>query len=101
MPATTPNFAIPFPCSGDTIDCDAFAAFTQGIQGAITATGAAQVSALNRPAARANTNGTQTYGAGVLTTVAFNTVSYDNDNMIDLAVSATNFNIQVSGMYLV
>lgn len=101
MPST-PNFAIPYPCSGDTIDCNIFEPFTAAIQDSLDALDVLNEEVLNRPAAhiQAFANG-QTFTVNVATNVIFDTVFFDNDSMVDLAVNNDRITIQNPGMYLV
>lgn len=101
MPST-PNFAIPYPCAGETVDCDDFALFTEGIQDALTSLDALNTEVLNRPAAhiQAFANG-QTFTVNVATNVIFDTVFFDNDGMANLTVNNDRLTVQNPGMYLV
>lgn len=57
--------------------------------------------ALDAPSARASRPaGSQAAGTGVNVTLSYTTENYDNDNIVDLGVSATNFTIQSAGVYL-
>lgn len=99
MPST-PNWNIPYPCSGDNIDCTVFEDFTQAIQDAITAVDALSVQVRNRPAAAID-NSFNTIPVGVSTNVQFALEDFDNANMVNLAVNNDRITITVDGMYLV
>lgn len=100
MPGMTPNFAIPYPCSGETIDCTIFASFTQAIQDALISVEDLTVTALNRPAAGVSGTG-QAITVNVSTNATFGTELYDNNNMADLAVNNDRLTIQTDGVYMV
>lgn len=49
MPGATPNFAIPYPCSGDTIDPGVFEDFADAVEAALTTVAMAAEAARIRP----------------------------------------------------
>lgn len=100
MPST-PNFAIPYPCSGTTIDCTAFEDFTEAIQDAIDAVSVAEQAALNRPAAKVGDTDAQTFTVAVATNMTFVFEDFDNDAMANLGVNADRLTIQTDGIYVV
>lgn len=101
MPGATPVFGIPYPCSGENIDCDIFADWAQAIQDAVDTTRAVETRALNRPSARASSNVSQGIAApGVSTNLVYQVENYDNNNIVNLAVDNSAFTIQTRGWYL-
>lgn len=100
MPGATTNFAIPYPCAGETIDCTIFEAFTQAIQDALTGLDSQSVDVLNRPAASV-TGGGQNIAVNVSTNATYTSESYDNDNMADLTVNNDRLTIVTPGMYMI
>lgn len=101
MPGATPIFGIPYPCSGETIDCTVFESFTDAIQNAVTVTQAAIDDATKRPNAQVYATGLtpQAIVIATDTTATFTTELYDNDNMADLAVSNDRLTIRTTGVY--
>lgn len=79
MPST-PNFAIPYPCSGDIIDPTVIADWANGIDDALTTASATANLALNRPSVSATSALTgQSFTTGVAADVIFNTIDFSND----------------------
>lgn len=99
MPGVTSKFAIPYPCAGETIDCDFFASWAAGIQDAVTQTRTLQNLALNKPAAGISTSASNTIAVGVTTVINFDTEQFDNSNMVNLAVSNNRITINTRGLY--
>lgn len=99
MPVT-PNWNIPYPCAGETIDCTVFQAFTQAIQDAVTGLDDLSTDILNRPAAKV-TGGSQAIAVGVSTNATYTTEVYDNAAMANLGVNNDRLTITTSGMYMV
>lgn len=58
-------------------------------------------SGLNQPAVRASGSVTQVITSGTENTITFGTEIYDNAAMFNPGVSTTNFNITVTGFYMV
>lgn len=100
MPGVTPFWNIPYPCSGETIDCAVFQSFTQAIQDALTGLDELSFDILNRPAASV-TGSSQNITVNVSTNATYTTEQYDNGTMADLAVNNDRLTIQVPGMYMV
>lgn len=99
---TTPTFAIPYPCAGETIDCAAFAAFTQAVQDAVDDVAVAQEAALTRPSAKVSaSSGIQTFTVAVATNVQFDFEDFDNDAMANLGVNNDRLTVATSGLYVV
>lgn len=99
MPVT-PNWNIPYPCAGETIDCTVFQAFTQAIQDAVTGLGDLSNDILNRPAAKVSGGG-QAIAVGVSTNAVYTDELYDNAAMANLGVNNDRLTITTSGMYMV
>lgn len=109
MPATTPNFNIPYPCSGDTIDCSIFESWAAGIDNALATVRTASELASQRPRAMLRTADT---GVAVAVGGAFVGMTYNRaDNPIynggltltGVAPNYTGFSItlpQIPGWYL-
>lgn len=101
MPGATPVFAIPYPCAGENIDCTVFESFTDAIQSAVDSVRVVESQALNRPSARATATAPQAgFVANTPANLVFQVETYDNDNMIDLAVDNTAITIQTAGWYV-
>lgn len=101
MPGATPIYAIPYPCSGENIDCTVFEAFADAVQAAVTSTGALETQALNRPRAQAVNTTQGGFVAAAPTNVTYATENFDNDAIINLAVDNTAFTATTGGWYLV
>ena len=100
MPGVTPNWGLPYPCSGETIDCLIFEQFAEAVQTTLSDMNIFADTALNRPAASVN-NGTQTVAVNTSTNAIYATEEYDNFNMVDLAVNNDRITIQADGIYMV
>lgn len=102
MPGSTDNFAIPYPCNGETIDCGVFADWANAIQAAVSTVRTAQQFALNKPAAGITVPTSNAIAVGVATVVTgFTNENYDNNGMANLGVSNDRLTIQTQGLYLV
>lgn len=100
MPGATAVYSIPFPCSGENIDCTVFEAYTDAIQAAVTSVRALEADALTRPSARASGINQSAFVANTPTSVVYQTEIYDNDNMVNLGVDSSAFTIVTPGWYL-
>lgn len=100
MPST-PNFAIPYPCSGDNIDCGVFEDFTTAVQNALLSVDVSVEEANNRPAASISMSASQNINVGAATNVQFGSELYDNDNMANLGVNNDRLTVVTTGMYMV
>lgn len=100
MPASTPVYNIPYPCSGENIDCDIFADWAEAIQAAVSTTRTIQGRVLNRPAARASGSGQGGFALGVNTNMIYQTENYDNNGIVNLGSDNSAFTIQTAGWYL-
>lgn len=69
MPATTPIYAFPYPCPGDTVNASSFSALANAIDAKLLELAADADFALNRPNLDLSTAGTQVINAGVVTTL--------------------------------
>jgi hypothetical protein len=89
MPGTTPNFAIPYPCPGDPIDCNDFEAWAGAIDDALTTVNEAATAAANRPRAMLRTpDAGVSVPVGVSTQILFSdTVSPVYNNGLDLGTA--------------
>lgn len=100
MPGSTPIYAIPYPCQGENIDCEAFEAWADAIQNAIDLTRVLETQARTRPSARASGTGQAGFVSGANTALVYQTEVYDNNGMVNLAVNNDRFTIQTPGWYL-
>lgn len=107
MPDQTPNFAIPYPCPGDVIDCDMFADWANAIDDALTTVNTAAEAAANRPRAMLRTLATGfAVPVNVATTIQFNEVTNNpvyNNGITVGAFPYTGFTVNpplTSGFYL-
>jgi hypothetical protein len=99
MPVT-PNWSLPYPCSGDTIDPSIFCDFSDAVDTALTTVSANADFVANRPNARITRNSSLgTFTAGAATNVQFDTELFDNDNMASLGVDNAALTIQTPGVY--
>ena len=101
MPASTPIFAITYPCGGDTIDPDALATFARTMDAALAQGMADLAQATNRPNAQISATAIQTVAINTATNLTFDTEAYDNDGMATLATSNDRLTIQTDGAYFV
>lgn len=100
MPGVTPNWSIPYPCAGETVDCTIFSSFTNAIQDALTGMDELSTDVLNRPATSV-TGSSQAIAVAVSTNATYTTEVYDNGTMADLAVNNDRLTVQVPGMYMI
>lgn len=103
MSLNTPNRSYPYP---EYTDVNNFPTHDQALATAIDTDlqnnlAVPIADALDAPSARASRPaGAQVVATGVNTTLSYTTENYDNDNIVNLAGSATNFTIQSPGIYL-
>lgn len=98
----TPVWSLPYPCAGDTIDPTIFCDFSQAVDDALGTINANAEFVANRPNARMDRVGNaNTFAAGVASNVQFNTETFDNSGMIDLALNNTLATISTEGVYWV
>lgn len=82
MPASTPNFAITYPCSGDTIDAAAFATYAETTQDALDVVQNLIDTVPFPPAVMVRRSDTdQVVGFGVATVISFDVEVYDRGAM--------------------
>lgn len=96
MPGSTPNFAIPYPCAGETIDPGVFQDFADGVEAALATVDALSAAALARPnAAIKNTAGQSiAFGAAVALTLPI------TDFATGVTAAAGGFTILTDGIYM-
>lgn len=98
----TPNWNLPYPCSGEAIDPSIFCDFSEALDVALATVAENTRQIANRPNARLNrVGGAQTFPVNVNTVVDFTTEMYDNNGMTDLGVSASIVMVNVPGLYWV
>lgn len=99
MPGVTPNFAIRYPCAGETINPTVFQDFADDVEDALASVQVASTAALQRPrAATRNSSATGTAcTVAVLTTMTFTIVDFSSG----VTTTATGFTILAGGVYMV
>lgn len=98
MPST-PVFAIPYPCSGDTIDAGVIQDWAEGIDAAVSSVDAVATAALNRPSLYAQSPATgQAYATGVAADISFSTVTFARGSYT-YTLPTTTFIINTPGIY--
>lgn len=98
----TPNWGIPYPCSGSTIDPDVFCQFSSGIDTAITQVSQLADVAANPPNVQVSRTGSaQTFAVNVAANIQWTTEVYDNGGMADLGGDNTILTVQTPGLYWV
>lgn len=95
MPGFTPNFAIEYPCAGETIDATVFQTFADGVEAALTSAAALTAGALQRPRAAMRDSGTSA-AAGAGTVLSFDS----NDFATGVTAAAAGFTILADGIYM-
>lgn len=100
MPASTPNFAIVYPCAGDTIDPGVFQDNAESIQDALDTVSALADMAVRPAAAHALRNASQVAPINVSTLISYDTEVYDRGTIFDVALP-TLMIIPENGSYLV
>lgn len=102
MPGLTPNWALPYPCSGETIDPDIFCDFSEALDVALATINDRTTFVANRPNSRLNRfGGAQTFAVNVNTVVQWNSEMYDNNAMTDLTLDNTIITVNTPGLYWV
>lgn len=96
MPGSTPNFGIPYPCAGETINPSVFENFAEAVEAGIASVEADAALALTRPNAAVRFNGTST-AAGVVTVLNMSFADFQNGVSIP---GADNFVVS-AGIYMV
>jgi hypothetical protein len=97
---TTPNYAIPYPCSGDVIDPDVFAAWAQGIDAAIADVDLLASQASTRPSLSVRTAaGGQAIATGVATDLTFTALIFGEG--VSFTAPSTTVTITEAGLYRV
>lgn len=94
MPGVTPNFAIPYPCAGETIDASVFQDFADGVEAALQTVEASVAASLQRPRAAMNLLG-QSIPVGVITPLVFTTTEFSSG----VTSAAGGFTIIEDGVY--
>lgn len=99
MPGATPNFAIPYPCAGETIDPTVFQDFADGVEQALTDVQNAADETLNRPVGslRTATAGTST-AVGVTTAMTYSTTEFLTGGLVAIA---NGFTTPTGGVWMV
>lgn len=88
MPGQTENFAIRYPCPGDTLTTNVFCDWANDIDDAVSQVGQASQDSLNRVRVMMRTDTTgSTVAAGVLTPLQFTTVVYNNDPLVPVPLT--------------
>jgi hypothetical protein len=102
MSGTTPLRSYPYPTYGDPASFPSQqAAFATAVDTDLQALKVSIDEALDEPSARASRPaGTQAIATGVNVTVSYTTEDYDNDGIVNLGGSSTDFVIQTPGTYL-
>lgn len=98
MPGFTPNFAIQYPCAGETINPTVFQAFADDVEAALATVDAAATAALNRPSAAIRDSGTS-IPFGAMAALSFD--STDFTTPASISVGATGFTVLEPGVYMV
>lgn len=100
MPGMTPNFSLPYPCAGETIDPAIFCEFSDALDAALVTVNANADFVANRPNARIDRgSGLNTFAVGVATNVQFSTEVFDNDTMVDLGADNAAITVVTPGVY--
>jgi hypothetical protein len=95
---TTPNFAIPYPCSGDTIDPTVIADWANGIDAALATVSDTANLALNRPSLYATSPLLgQSYATGVAADISFSLVNFNVG--VTMVTPTTTATITRAGVY--
>lgn len=98
----TDNFAIPYPCGGDSIDCTVFQPWAEAIQAAVSSVRDTSELALNKPAAAVQqTFSAATFAPGVTAVITYDVEDFDNNNMVNLSVNNDRITVRTAGVYLV
>lgn len=97
MPGFTPNFAIEYPCAGETIDATVFQTFADDVEAALAQVDAANAAALQRPRGQKLLDPGQSIATTVLTTLTYTSTVYATG----ITDTATGFTILSDGVYMV
>lgn len=98
MPESTPIYAIPYPCPGETIDSAVFADFANAVDAAMTSVSATETEALTRPTAKVYLAGAPSaLAANVELQLSYDTEAWDNDGMA--TVPGNTLVVQTAGTY--
>lgn len=99
MPGVTPNFAIPYPCAGETIDAGVFQDFADGVEAALAAVDVLSAAALQRPRAaiRHTVPAEQAVAPGAMTAIVYSTTDFASG----ITAGAGGFTALTNGLYLV
>lgn len=95
MPGFTPNFAIQYPCAGETIDPAVFQTFADDVEAALSTVEAASDFALARPNA-AIRDATDSVAFGAMANIAWDTTDFNNN----MTPSGAGFIIPQDGLYM-
>lgn len=99
MPST-PTFAIPYPCSGDTIDPAVIGDWADGIDAALATVSEEADLALNRPSLHAHlTSPGQSYATGAAANFTFTEVDFSHE--IGFVLPTTTFTLTRAGVYAI
>lgn len=97
MPGFTPNFAIEYPCAGETIDSTVFQTFADDVEAALASVAAQAASTLERPNTATRANGTSV-PVGVNTQITLSTVDF----ITNISVPGGNIIVPTEdGIYMV
>lgn len=97
MPST-PNFNIPYPCSGDVINPDVIQDWAEGIDDALSAVQATATVAQNRPAMTAHQSGNgQAFVQNVAADFVFTVADFNRG--VTAAFPTASFTLPASGLY--
>lgn len=97
MPGFTPNFAIEYPCAGETIDATVFQTFADDVEAALAQVDAASAAALQRPRGQKLLSPGQSIASTVLTTLNYTSTVYASG----ITDTPTGFVILFDGVYMV
>lgn len=99
MPDTTPNFGIPYPCAGETIDPTVFQDFADGVEAALASVDALSSEALHRPSGAIRLTVPQAAAVNVFTTLnTYNVTDFATGGMV---AGAGGFVTPTAGVYMV
>lgn len=97
MPGFTPNFAIEYPCAGETIDPTVFQTFADDVEAALVTVDTASAAALQRPRAAIRNSAGQSIAFGAMTALTDPTTDFTSG----VTAAAAGFTLLTSGVYLV
>jgi hypothetical protein len=97
MPST-PNFNIPFPCSGDVVSADDIADWANGIDDALASIQTATTTAQTRPAMTAHQSGNgQSFAQNVAADFVFTTADFNRG--VTATFPTASFTLPAGGLY--